>query len=173
MRLIDLTGEVFGRLTVVKRNGSRYKVPLRECKCECGSTCYVVSKSLLNGSTRSCGCYRHECERETLSKSRITHGQSHTRLYRTWTNMLARCSNPKESHYPDYGGRGITVCDKWRNFETFAKWANNNGYTEALTIDRINVNGNYEPNNCRWTTMAVQNRNKRTTRNREEDENEP
>lgn len=164
MKLIDLTGEKFGRLTVIKRNGSRYKVPLWECICECGNTCYVVSKSLLNGSTRSCGCYRHQCERENLLKSRTTHGQSRTRLYRTWVNMLARCSNQNEPHYPDYGGRGITVCNEWRDYEVFSKWAHNNGYSDTLTIDRINVNGNYEPSNCRWTTMAVQNRNKRTTR---------
>ena len=93
-----------------------------------------------------------------------THGESKTRLYRVWAHMKGRCNNPNDHGYKDYGGRGIKICDEWNNsYESFREWAIHNGYQEDLTIDRVNVNGNYEPNNCRWVTNLVQARNKRET----------
>lgn len=112
----------------------------------------------LKRGTRSCGCLHRERVRK--------HGKRHTRLYSIWLNMHDRCCNINNKCYSDYGGRGITICDEWLNdFMSFHNWAMNNGYQENLTIDRIDVNGNYEPNNCRWADMKTQNRNKRNNKN--------
>lgn len=162
---IDLTGQHFGRLTVLRRVENRGRYPCWECKCACGRTTYITTPSLRSGHTISCGCYRKEVELENLSIHRQTHGQSYSRLYRTWANMKARCENPNNHNYVYYGGRGIRVCDESKSFEPFEAWALSNGYSENLTIDRINVDGNYEPANCRWATVTEQNRNKRSVRN--------
>ena len=130
-----------------------------KCTCDCGNKTEVLTTTLKNGKTLSCGCLKAE----HLSKAVSKHKMSHSRIYRTWTNMKVRCYERKLSGYKDYGGRGITVCDEWKNnFMAFYNWAMANGYKDNLTIDRINVNGNYEPSNCRWATQAEQNRNKRT-----------
>ena len=160
---IDLTGKRFGRLTVIEPTeaiGLRYRW---RCKCDCGKE-VVVFGSNLGKTTFSCGCYA----REMSSKRNSTHHKSKTRLFHIWQSMKQRCENAHCHAYANYGGRGIKVCEEWRNdFTAFEAWAYANGYDEEAekgkcTIDRINVNGNYEPSNCRWTTMAKQQNNKRT-----------
>lgn len=167
---IDLTGNKFGRLTVIKEIGrdtkSRQKLWL--CKCDCGNEKITKTSYLTSGDTSSCGCYRKECELKNLSEfwgKPKTHGLSKTRLYTIWADMKDRCNNKNNNAYKNYGGRGIKICDEWLdNFMNFYNWAIENEYDESLTIDRINVNGNYEPSNCRWTTWRVQAYNKRTSR---------
>lgn len=163
----DLTGQKFGRLTAVKivgRAPSRHV--LWECQCECGKVCITSSNSLLMGKTQSCGCLF----KELLIKRDTKHGMSYTRLHEIWRRMKQRCSNPKTKEYQHYGGRGIRVCDEWNNdFEAFATWALNNDFQENAkrgdcTIDRIDVNGNYEPSNCRWVSQKVQCNNKRNNK---------
>ena len=167
-KLIDLTGQVYERLTVIKRvddyispSGSHQVQWL--CKCKCGKEVIVTGNNLKNGNSKSCGCYN----RELLPKINSTHNASNTRLYHIWICMKDRCYNPKNKKYKDYGGRGIIICDEWINdFEAFANWAYDNGYIENVsrgecTIDRIDVNGNYCQQNCRWVNQKVQSNNKR------------
>ena len=160
---IDFTGYKNGKLTVLRKSnkGRSWWV----CKCDCGNTVELPTwKALVN---KSCGCLEKE-NLAKIGKANKTHGQTNTRLYRTWCKMKERCYNPNIEHYPEYGGRGITVCDEWRNsFENFQSWALSTGYDEKLngnqqSLDRINVDWNYEPDNCRWVTHKEQMRN--TTR---------
>ena len=157
----DITGQRFGRLIVIKKadnygNGN-YKWL---CKCDCGNEKEIEKSSLIAGLTKSCGCLHNEGNRKT-------HGGKHTRLYHIWLNMKARCYNNNTKEYKYYGGRGITVCDEWKNdFKNFRDWSFDNGYMENVkrnecTIDRIDYNGNYEPSNCRWVDQKIQNRNSR------------
>ena len=127
------------------------------CKCDCGNIVSIRGYSLRSGNTQSCGCI----QKETNIKLRQTHGMAKTRLYNIWQSMKRRCSSPTMSCYKYYGGRGIKVCNEWQSFEPFCEWALANGYTENLTIDRIDVNGNYALSNCRWITIQEQQRNKR------------
>lgn len=153
-KIIDLTGKKFGRLTVIeyaesKRNGAQWL-----CVCECGNKKVYNGQSLRTGHTRSCGCYA----REFIKINNSTHGQAKTRLYIIWGHMNARCNN-KNTQY--YGERGITVYEEWKqDFTSFYNWSMENGYNDTLSIDRIDVNGNYDPDNCRWVTMKVQQRNR-------------
>ena len=153
----DITGERFGKLVVIAPHhkdgrGEWYW----DCLCDCGNHKIVSGNKLRSGNTQSCGCYRKEC------KPHMTHGMTNTRLYSIWCNMKARCNNPKSIEYYLYGGRGITVCKQWQtSFQAFADWAFANGYTDQLTIDRIDVDGNYTPKNCRWLTPAEQALNQR------------
>lgn len=161
-KLIDLSGQRFGRLTVVERAGTKVtpcgsKRTLWLCKCDCGNTTITATQELKKGDTKSCGCY----QRDRISEVSTTHGMRRTKLYHRWLDMRQRCSNPKNSRYSDWGGRGITVCDEWQQFEPFRDWALANGYRDDLTLDRIDVNGNYEPSNCRWITNKEQCNNKR------------
>lgn len=169
MRLIDLTGRKFHRLTVLKRspiNNSQNK-PLWICKCECGNITVVSGSDLKSGNTKSCGCWNIE----SATKRFYKHGKTRTRLYYIWCGIKDRCYNPNNPRYNDYGGRGIKMDETWRNdFSEFQKWAIENGYDEnapfgQCTIDRANNQDGYFPFNCVWTTIAQQNRNKRNVSN--------
>ncbi len=159
MKRIDLTGQRFGRLVVVRYAGrSRGKKNLWLCKCDCGNEKVVAVDKLHSGNTKSCGCLQREVHR----KCRTTHGKSDTKLYLVWREMITRTENQNAERYGIYGGRGISICGEWHNnFQLFYDWAIQNGYKEGLTIDRIDVNGNYEPDNCRWITPYEQSRNLR------------
>ena len=163
----DLTGQKFGRLSVVADTGKRrhsYVVWL--CRCDCGNVTEVISDSLKRGNTKSCGCLHDELAAERIKgvKTVPKHGLSHHRLFGIWSGMKTRCYNPNNKDFKDYGGRGITICAEWlADFQRFYDWAMKNGYQDSLTIDRKDVNGNYEPSNCKWATRAEQSRNQRRT----------
>lgn len=153
-KFIDLTGQRFGKLVVLERAKGNSKQINWLCKCDCGRTTVVQGSNLKNGHIRSCGCL--------ISESNTKHGQWNTRLYRIYHAMKQRCYNPNSAPYPFYGGRGITVCSEWLNdFQAFYDWAMSNGYRDDLSIDRIDVDGNYEPGNCRWTIKTLQSFNRR------------
>lgn len=155
--LIDLTGMKFNMLTVIERaesapGGITYWL----CRCDCGNFTTVRGSNLKNGSVKSCGCLQHQ---KTTNK---THGESYTNLYATWARMKSRCKNESNASYENYGGRGITVCDDWNNdYISFRDWALNNGYEQGLSIDRINNDLGYNPDNCRWATTKQQQNNRR------------
>lgn len=162
-------GMRFGRLTIIgfsqtKDDGTN--CVLWNCKCDCGNMVYGRRPNMVKaGEVRSCGCLKKEQDRHNLGESRITHGQSGTRLYGIWEKMRGRCNIEKNPAYYNYGGRGIKVCDDWNNeFEKFYEWAMANGYRDDLSIERIDVNGGYNPDNCCWIPMADQNKNKRNCR---------
>lgn len=167
-KVIDLTGKKFGKLTVVRRvENNKHGNSMWECVCECGEKRVVQGCGLTNGHSSSCGCTRKEklIQRNIEFDGNTTHGMCKTRIYRIWQGIKRRCCNSNDySHYKEYGGRGITVCEEWQRFESFYEWAMQNGYADDLTIDRIDVNGNYEPSNCRWTTPKEQANNTRTNR---------
>lgn len=153
-----MIGKRFGMLTVISRSGyhqypnGRRDITYR-CICDCGNEVDVLGIHLRSGHTKSCGCYRAE----NTSDMRTTHGATGTRLYTIWKNMRERCNNPNHNDYTNYGGRGIKVCKEWDcDFSSFYNWANHNGYRDELSIDRINVNDGYHPNNCRWVTQKQQ-----------------
>lgn len=156
----DITGQKFGRLTVLGRKQNDKK-NIWYCQCDCGNTAFVYKHDILTGKTKSCGCLR----REVTAAKRKKHKMSHSRLYRIWNAMKERCLCETNPNYGNYGGRGISVCSKWEdNFQAFYDWAMSNGYNDNLTLDRVDVNGNYEPSNCRWSTRKEQNFNKRNNR---------
>lgn len=163
-KLIDLTGNEYGRLKVIELASiENYKVRWK-CTCVCGKSKIVLSEKLRNGEVQSCGCLRSEKSRER----RLKHGQSYySPEYTAWSGMKERCYNKASGNYYLYGGRGISVCSRWKNsFENFYKDMGNKP-TPRHSLDRIDVNGNYEPLNCKWSTMEEQARNKRVSRNNE------
>lgn len=160
-QLEDLTGRKFGRLTALEFSHSAKGQSIWKCKCDCGNETFVSAGHLKSGHTTSCGCFA----RERFNKMITTHGLTGTRLQGIWFSMKQRCFNKNNPAYKHYGGRGITICDEWKNdFKAFYDWSMANGYDECLSIDRIDVNGNYEPSNCRWATTEEQGFNKRTNR---------
>lgn len=167
-RLEYLVGQKFERLTVIAEAETHIKpcgdkVPMLLCKCECGNKKKISFYNLKSGNTKSCGCY----SREIIKKRKMTHGMFNTRIYRIYAGMKSRCYNPNRKKYPIYGGRGIKICDEWLGedgFMNFYNWSISNGYDDTLSIDRIDVNGNYEPSNCRWATTKKQGNNTTTNR---------
>lgn len=157
MKKLDLTGHIFGRLTVISAAPNRGKLTYWNCVCSCGNFSTVQTTNLTSGKVQSCGCLMRDIARER----HLTHGLSDTRLFHIWASMRGRCTNKNDQAFKYYGGRGITVCDEWQKFETFREWALANGYRDDLTIDRINSDGNYCPNNCRWVIQSIQSKNRR------------
>ena len=159
-----MIGKRFGRLFVIARVADHYYPSGRHdacysCDCDCGNNVNVLGIHLRSGHTISCGCFRVETSRDIMT----VHGKTNTRLHTIWKNIHARCLNANNNDYPNYGGRGITICDEWKNnFISFEDWAISHGYNDCLSLDRIDVNGNYEPANCRWVTQKVQCNNTRS-----------
>lgn len=158
----DMQGLRFGRLTVIKKAG-----PAKDghmtwlCKCDCGKETVAKGSYIRRGITMSCGCLNKEINSAKAKK----HGMTSTRLYNEWKGMKYRCYNPRSANYPNYGGRGITVCPEWRDsFEAFRDWALANGYRDDLTLDRRDNDGPYSPENCRWISLKDQQSNRRTNR---------
>lgn len=163
-KVIDMTGMKIGMLTVISRDNSAHGSGVHArwiCKCECGNIVSISSHALRGKSPqKSCGCLP--------AKMHTTHGYSDTRLYAIWICMKQRCRNPNNRNYRQYGARGISVCEEWKDFETFRSWALSNGYDETAkrgicTIDRINNDGNYGPDNCRFVSQKIQSNNRRNT----------
>lgn len=166
-QFIDLTGRRFNRWTVIgydaKRSTRDYKYWI--CRCDCGTVKSVLRTSLVNNRSMSCGCHSIEAARHRKN----AHHESKSRLYNVWVKMRGRCNDPNDTRYAQYGWRGISVCKEWEDYFTFKEWAINNGYDKdapygQCTLDRIDVNGNYQPDNCRWISMKEQSYNRRSNR---------
>ena len=161
MSKFDITGQQFGYWTVLGRDPN-YKDPKKSkwiCQCECGTVRSVFKRSLTTGRSKSCGCHASD----NLKGINATHGMSKTRIYHVWNSMRRRCDCKSGKYGHGYTDRGITVCEEWNDFLAFYSWAMANGYDDTLSIERIDVNGNYCPENCKWIPLADQQQNKTTT----------
>lgn len=155
----ELPGERRGRLVVVaKSDRTKDGRTIVECLCDCGNTAHVTLNNIRNGNTKSCGCLSNEV-RAARAKKNAKHQMSGTAEYHAWEAIIQRCTNPKSQNYPEYGGRGITVCEKWRDFKAF--FEDMGKRPPKTSIDRIDNNGPYAPCNCRWTTASTQMKNTR------------
>lgn len=160
-KVTDIAGQVFGRLKVVEFAYRKNLHTLWKCVCECGNERIVEGSKLKDGRTKSCGCWKIEMAK--LSNRKHGFANKH-RLYGIWKKMRERCRIITSQSYRYYGKRGITICKEWDDFQVFYDWAVENGYNDKLTLDRRNNDGNYEPSNCRWATMAQQNQNQSSTK---------
>lgn len=161
-RRMDLVGQKFGRLRVIGYSGESRTRSMFSCECDCGEICIVLGNRLKNGHTKSCGCY----SRDIQSMVHKIHGLSNGKdqLYSIWRTIKARCSNQNTWNYNRYGGRGISICDEWKDDpKNFIEWCRKNGYKQGLSIDRKDNDGNYEPDNCKFSTPKEQARNRRNT----------
>lgn len=173
MRFIDLTGQTYGRLTVIERAPHKNGRTMWRCQCSCGNTVIASGNMLRRGHTKTCGCGKIERCREMAHAAGMkraeqmrVHGGAGTRLYNVWKSMKDRCRNPHNKFYKDYGGRGIKVCEEWNSFESFREWAYTAGYDEtalfgACTLDRRDNSQGYEPHNCHWVSLKEQANNRR------------
>jgi hypothetical protein len=164
-------GDRFNRLTIREKfieNKYNQRITFVICDCDCGKEHITKLTSIVNNHTKSCGCLKDEKARDRTIERNFKHGESdlkNNRLYRIWSAMKTRCYSVNTPLFKNYGGRGIIICDEWKeNFLTFKNWSIKNNYSDELTIDRINVNGNYEPSNCRWVDRKVQAQNRRNNR---------
>lgn len=156
---IDITGEKFNRLTVLKREENKGTRAYWLCKCDCGNEIITDGKRLRSGYTKSCGCLQKE---KAFFNNKFKHGLADTRLSNIYFKMKSRCTNSHSKRYKDYGGRGITICDEWmKESKNFFEWAINNGYKKDLTLERINNEKGYSPDNCKWATYQDQANNTR------------
>ena len=162
-KLVDLTGRKIERLTVIKRDGSQNKKALWLCECDCGNKIRVLGASLSSGNTKSCGCLQREVV-QNVGQSNRKHGMYGTRIYTIWADMKKRCLDKQDRAYKHYGARGISICKEWYEFDNFYTWAKTSGYTDNLTLDRKDVNGDYTPDNCKWSTWKEQQNNRRSSR---------
>ena len=154
--MIDLIGQKYGRLTVVEFDRLQNHKTYWKCVCDCGLTVIATGNNLRSGNTKSCGCIRREQTAE-LGKSNRTHGEGHnarTRLYNIWCGMRQRCNRPTHHAYSLYGGKGVKVCEEWNDYTVFKEWALSHGYADNLSIDRIDPDKGYCPENCRWLTPS-------------------
>jgi len=165
VQALDVAGQVFGRLSVLRRVANQKRHVRFECRCECGEVVEVRGAHLRFGKTKSCGCWNNDARKgNTRGK---THGLSHTLIHHVWTSMIQRCHNLKQKHYSDYGGRGIKVDESWRGAEGFQNFLDHVGPRPSAqhSLDRYpNNNGNYEPGNVRWATRSQQQKNRRKIR---------